>query len=103
MIHLVSSVLSEIEKDFECKTGLPLLDQLEDAGVPLPYGCRAGSCGSCRIEIAEGRDLLEDIGPMERDTLDRCGDGTKVRLACRAKFKSAQSSGTLKIIKAKDL
>jgi ferredoxin-NADP reductase len=32
-----------------------LLELAEQNGVPLEYGCRAGSCGQCRVMIAAGR------------------------------------------------
>lgn len=32
-----------------------LLDLAEQNGVPLEFGCRAGSCGQCRVMIAAGR------------------------------------------------
>jgi ferredoxin len=32
-----------------------LLELAEQSGVPLDYGCRAGSCGQCRVMIAAGR------------------------------------------------
>ena len=103
MIRLKSIVKSELEKDIEPKENLPLLDHCEDAGIAIPFGCRAGSCGSCRVQIIEGAALLQAVGPMERDTLDRCGDDESLRLACRAKFASTQAVGSLKIGPAKDL
>jgi uncharacterized protein YcbX/ferredoxin len=31
-----------------------LLEQLEQAGIRVPYSCRAGICGSCRIKLVDG-------------------------------------------------
>ncbi|MCG3102422.1 2Fe-2S iron-sulfur cluster binding domain-containing protein, partial [Enterobacter sp. DRP3] len=31
-----------------------LLEQLEQAGIRIPYSCRAGICGCCRIKLVEG-------------------------------------------------
>lgn len=31
-----------------------LLEQLEQAGIRVPYSCRAGICGCCRIKLVEG-------------------------------------------------
>ncbi|MFW5393911.1 iron-sulfur cluster-binding domain-containing protein [Yersinia sp. 2544 StPb PI] len=33
----------------------PLLPQAEHAGVLLPYGCRAGFCGQCKVRLVSGR------------------------------------------------
>ena len=32
----------------------PLLRQAEQAGVQLPYGCRAGFCGQCKVRVVSG-------------------------------------------------
>lgn len=31
-----------------------LLDQAEQAGVDLPYSCRGGQCGACKVKLIEG-------------------------------------------------
>jgi ferredoxin len=103
MIKLWSDVLENQTCSFESETEKTLLDLAEENGVALPYGCRAGSCGSCRVQIAEGRELLVAPGAMEMDTLARCEDDDSVRLACRSKFKSKGLVGSLRIQKAKEL
>lgn len=32
-----------------------LLEQLEEAGYPIPYQCREGYCGACRLALVRGR------------------------------------------------
>lgn len=65
-------------------TDLALLDLAEDEGLAMPFGCRSGSCGSCRIEIIEGHELLAPRTFLEEDTLSRHQDPANIRLACRA-------------------
>jgi 2Fe-2S type ferredoxin len=31
-----------------------LLDQAEQAGLDIPYSCRGGQCGSCKVKLTEG-------------------------------------------------
>ncbi|GLS90639.1 (2Fe-2S)-binding protein [Psychromonas marina] len=31
-----------------------LLDQAEQAGVPIPFSCRGGKCGRCKVQLIEG-------------------------------------------------
>ncbi|WP_432763922.1 2Fe-2S iron-sulfur cluster-binding protein [Escherichia coli] len=31
-----------------------LLEQLENQGIRIPYSCRTGICGSCRVQLLEG-------------------------------------------------
>ena len=39
---------------YEVKGRKPLLDELRDAGVDLPYGCRYGGCITCAAKLLEG-------------------------------------------------
>ncbi|AOM40655.1 YcbX family protein [Xenorhabdus hominickii] len=34
-----------------------ILEQLENQGIKIPYSCRAGICGSCKISLIEGSVL----------------------------------------------
>jgi cytochrome P450/ferredoxin-NADP reductase len=37
-----------------------LLDDLEHAGIEVPFGCRAGSCGTCEVEVLAGEIIHRD-------------------------------------------
>ena len=37
-----------------------LLDCLEHAGVEVPFGCRAGSCGTCEVDVLAGTIIHRD-------------------------------------------
>jgi len=39
---------------YEVRGKKPLLDELRDAGVDLPYGCRYGGCITCAGKLIEG-------------------------------------------------
>ena len=85
--EVVSSGEYEVQKD------QVLFDQLDTQGVKLPHGCLAGSCGSCRMIVTEGKELLSPIGAIETDTVGnlRMSNSKKypsdceLRLSCRAK------------------
>ena len=34
-----------------------LLDQAEKAGISIPYSCRGGKCGRCKVKLTEGEVL----------------------------------------------
>ena len=38
----------------------PLLDCLEHAGIEVPFGCRAGSCGTCEVGVLGGTIIHRD-------------------------------------------
>ena len=50
-------------------------------GIHLPYGCRTGSCGTCRAHLTEGRSHYPDGPPLALTALEmRAGEA----LLCRA-------------------
>jgi ferredoxin len=52
----------------------------------VPFACTEGVCGTCVIEVIEGKENLSDPTQEEKDFL---GDGTcDERLACQCKIKS---------------
>jgi ferredoxin len=61
----------------------PIAQCCEDAGVP--FACTEGVCGTCVIEVLEGKDNLSEPTQEEKDFL---GEGTlDERLACQCKIK----------------
>lgn len=47
---------------------LPLLDLAEEHDVDIEYGCRAGSCGDCKVRVLEGKvDAETDEGLSEEE------------------------------------
>ncbi len=41
-----------------------LLEQLEEHGFSIPYSCRAGLCGSCRLKLISGQ-----VHPLKQDAI----------------------------------
>lgn len=72
----------EIEHHVEAGSSLQAAAHESDAG--LPFGCRAGTCGTCVIRVVKGGDSLDERGFVEEDTLAVIGvDHPDARLACQ--------------------
>ena len=57
--------------EFEIKPSQTILEAAISSGITLPYGCRSGSCGSCKATIIEGEVFHEDIMPGVLTDQDR--------------------------------
>ena len=63
--------------------GAPIAEPCEEAGVP--FACTEGVCGTCVIEVLDGRENLSEPTQEEEDFL---GEGcSEERLACQCKIK----------------
>lgn len=52
-----------------------LLEQLEQKGIRVPYSCRAGICGSCRVRLVDG-----EVKPLKKSAVGN--DGTILCCSC---------------------
>ena len=87
--------------EIEAPRGARLVDLCDEHTAPVPFSCRSASCGTCRVDILEGADLLEPPRDEELDVLDIFGDDpSRRRLACQARFKAAD--GLLRVKPAED-
>lgn len=64
--------------------GANLSETLTVMNSPMLFGCRAGICGTCLIQVEAGYDLLTPPSPEEREALDVYAPGNaKARLGCQ--------------------
>ena len=68
------------ERRWAVPTGSNLLDALNDAGLNVPYSCRAGSCHACLVHCLAGQPL--DALP-EALALDKHALGWRLACQCR--------------------
>jgi ferredoxin len=74
-------------KVIEVADGSKIQDACEELGVP--FGCRDGRCGTCRIEIKEGKENLSEINYKEKELFANEDN----RYACQCSIKQ----GTVKL------
>jgi ferredoxin len=78
-----------------------LVDLCDERTAPVAFSCRSASCGTCRIEVLEGAELLEPPRDEELDVLDLFGDDpARCRLACQARVRPG--AGRLRVRPADD-
>jgi ferredoxin len=74
--------------EVEAPDGGALVDLCDEHGAPVLFSCRSASCGTCRIDVLEGADLLDPPADDELDVLDIFADDPKARrLACQARLR----------------
>ncbi len=69
-------------KSYDVPDNSELRSLCEDLDVA--FGCSAGYCGICQIEILEGEENLDELTEAETDL----GMDRKTRFACQCKVKS---------------
>ena len=68
--------------EVEAPAATRVLDVCDEAGAPVPFSCRSASCGTCRVDVLEGAELLEPPADEELDVLDIFGDDPGQRRLC---------------------
>lgn len=65
---------------------LTILEEVNDNMIP--FGCRAGACGACVVEVLEGTPNLTVANYMERKFLTSLGYPEECyRLACQCRLR----------------
>ncbi len=67
----------------EAPPGTPLQKIADAAGADITFGCRTGSCGTCRVRVTEGLAHCSEPGAEERDFLKGLDVPPDQRLACQ--------------------
>lgn len=74
-------VLEDLEVEVPQGTSLPSV--VEAAGADVTFGCKSGTCGTCRVRVVEGLENLSPATAEERDFLTSLEAPSDERLGCQ--------------------
>ncbi|MBK8724520.1 MAG: (2Fe-2S)-binding protein [Holophagaceae bacterium] len=70
----------------EAPAGTPLEAIAEASGADITFGCKTGSCGTCRVRVASGLEHCSAPEAEERDFLAGLEAAPDQRLACQVRI-----------------
>ena len=70
MDYSITIKTSDGENIFQCSDDTYILDAADEAGIDLPYSCRAGACSSCAGLIEFGTVNQEDQSFLDDDQIE---------------------------------
>lgn len=86
----VNILFDSWDAQIEGDTQHTVLEQAEKSGLDIPFSCRGGFCGSCRIKLESGEvEVLQDSGLSEKDR----EEGYILACSCKPKSDLVLTSG----------
>ncbi len=71
------------DMDVEVPVGSAFQEIVEASGADVTFGCRNGTCGTCRIRVEEGLQNISKPNREEKDFLESIEALDDERLGCQ--------------------
>jgi Rieske 2Fe-2S family protein len=68
--RVFSITFSQSGHSVPCRTDQSILAAAENAGLPLPFSCREGRCGTCRSRLVSGQVDMQHAGGIRQRQID---------------------------------
>lgn len=81
---LIYFTSEDLEVDVD--EGIALVDVAAEVDCDITFGCKSGSCGTCRVRVVAGKENLSPAGKEEADFLADFGAHPDERLGCQVKI-----------------
>ncbi|KAK9187420.1 hypothetical protein WN944_018815 [Citrus x changshan-huyou] len=88
------------ENEFDAPDDAYIIDSAEDAGMELPYSCRAGACSTCAGQMVSGSVDQSDGSFLDDKQMEKGIEMSTVRLPTSCLFQTAPTRIKFPLVKS---